>query len=55
MSSIMVGSRKKTQFLRQLNSQIQDDISIENVEVSVYVKKYFTGMNIIRDQVMTYI
>ena len=55
MPFIMVGSRKKTQIFRQLNSQIQDDISIENVEVCVYVKKNPTDMNMIRDQFMNYI
>ena len=42
-------------FFIQLNSRIQDDISIENVEVCVYVKKHDTDMTMIRDQLMTYI
>ena len=55
MPSIMVGSREKPYFFIQLNSRIQDDISIENVEVCVYVKKHDTDMTMIRDQLMTYI
>ena len=45
----------KHNFFMQLNSPIQDDISIENVEVYVYVKKHCTDMNMIRDQFMSYI
>ena len=55
MPSIMVGFNKNEQLFIQLNSPIQDEISLDKVEVCVYVKKHSRDITNIRDEFMSYI